>query len=314
MPIGKFLHSISTALRERRDLVLEIVALRAQIDVLKRSTNRPRFSTIDRLFWILLSHCWDRWPQALEIVEPETVLRWRRRGRQPRWNWPWRGKRPGRPPIDVGTRRLIRRMSLDNFLWGAPRIHGELRMVGIHVAQSTVAKYMVRRPGPRSQTWRTFLRNHARELLPADVGAQAGNRMRDLYSAIARCIGLWFWVPFSMRCPRVPDNLPPPEHRAHPTTSTLHWGLSPTIPGRVYARGRGPPFRGPLSPFPLLPAHQAKPRPRGRGHAAVSQWSGSRYPSSALGINEWFDGLQPPVHVHQASPWSGFETYSFTNS
>lgn len=123
------------AFRSRLDLMLEVAALRHQIAVMERSINRPRFSTADRLFWVVLSRCWSRWPEALEIIEPETVLRWRRAGRRPRWRWLWPRRRLGRPPIDRDTRQLIRRMSLDNFLWGAPRIHGELRMLGIEVCR-----------------------------------------------------------------------------------------------------------------------------------------------------------------------------------
>ncbi len=309
-PIGNPIHSISAALRERRDLVLEIVALRAQIDVLKRPTKRPRFSTIDRMFWILLSYCWDRWPEVLEIVEPETVLRWRRRGRQPRWIWPWRRNRPGRPPIDAEIRRLIRRMSLDNFLWGAPRIHGELRMLGINLVQSTVAKYMVRRPGARSPTWHTFLRNHARELLPVDIGAQAGNRMGDLCCTLSRCISICFWALFSRRCPRVPD-LPLSEHRICLTTSTVHWGLSPANPGRVCARGRGPPFP---EPFLLSPARHANLRPRSRGHIPISPWTGHLYPGPALDIGERFGGVEPPGYVHPVSPGQGSEPCILANT
>ncbi|MGC2454273.1 MAG: hypothetical protein WA592_16060, partial [Pseudolabrys sp.] len=71
--------------------------------------------------------------------------------------------RGGRPQIETDLRALIRRMSIENPLWGAPRIHGELLKLGFEVAQSTVAKYMVKRPGPPSQGWRTFLRNHVPE-------------------------------------------------------------------------------------------------------------------------------------------------------
>jgi hypothetical protein len=94
------------------------------------------------------------------VVKPETVIPWHRRGLRAYWRWKSRGC-GGRPRIDREIRDLIRRMSKENSLRGAPRIHGELLMLGIEVAQSTVARYMIRRHGPASQGWRTFLRNHA---------------------------------------------------------------------------------------------------------------------------------------------------------
>src|SRR5262244_3092514 len=74
------------------------------------------------------------------------------------WRWKSRG-RPGRPRVSRELRELIRRMSTENPLWGAPRIHGELLKLGFEIAESTVSKYMIRRRGPPSQTWRTFLRD-----------------------------------------------------------------------------------------------------------------------------------------------------------
>jgi hypothetical protein len=101
--------------------------------------------------------------ECLTIVQPDTVLRWHRMGFRLYWRWKSRS-RGGRPKVPIEVRSLIRRMSVDNPLWGAPRIHGELLKLGIEVAQSTVAKYMARRrPGP-GQTWKTFLRNHAGDL------------------------------------------------------------------------------------------------------------------------------------------------------
>jgi hypothetical protein len=97
--------------------------------------------------------------QAIKIIRPETVVRWHRVGFRRYWRWKSRSL-GGRPKIDAELRVLIRRMSAENPLWGAPRIHGELLKLGFKVAQSSVAKYMVKRCGPPSQGWRTFLRNH----------------------------------------------------------------------------------------------------------------------------------------------------------
>jgi hypothetical protein len=150
--------------RSRAGLVLEIIALRHQIAVLKRSgTRRPCFSLWDRLFWILLSWWWPRWLGSLMIIQRETVKRWRRNGWSGLWRYRsggrWRG---GRPRISREVRELITRMARENFLWGAPRIHGELLMLGFKVSQATVSRYLAtvyRSPG---QSWRTFIRNQVR--------------------------------------------------------------------------------------------------------------------------------------------------------
>jgi hypothetical protein len=111
------------------------------------------------------------WPWLLDVVQvvpPETVLRWHRAGFKAYWRWKSR-KRAGRPKIDQGLRDLIQRMSRENPLWGASRIHGELLMLGFEVAQSTVSKYMTRGRRPPSQSWKTFLRNHADAIVAIDL-------------------------------------------------------------------------------------------------------------------------------------------------
>jgi len=104
----------------------------------------------------------------VQVVKPETVLRWHRAGFRAYWRWKSRS-RAGRPRIDRGLRDLIRRMSRENPLWGASRIHGALLMLGFEVAQSTVSKYMMRGRKPPSQSWRTFLRNHAHAIAAIDI-------------------------------------------------------------------------------------------------------------------------------------------------
>ena len=163
------LGKIVSAFCERWDLVLENVALRHQIEVLERSGRRPQFTNADRLVWVVLSTVWPRWPEALEIVNVDTVKRWRRQGFRHYLLGKSRRCRPGRPAIEPEIQSLIRRMSRENGLWGAPRIHGELLKLGADVCQTTVAKYMVRRVGPSSQHWGTFLRNHVRELVPSEI-------------------------------------------------------------------------------------------------------------------------------------------------
>jgi hypothetical protein len=144
-------------------LLLEAIALRHQIAVLERSrTRRPYFRRIDRLFWILLSRWWPQWRESLIIVQPETVLRWRRNGWLAFWRYRSSGRwRGGRPRIFGEVRNLIRQMALENFLWGAPRIHGELLMLGYRVSQATVSRYLLAPTRRPTQSWRSFLRNQA---------------------------------------------------------------------------------------------------------------------------------------------------------
>ena len=163
--------------RSRTELVLEMIALRHQIAVLKRSgTRRPCFGLWDRLFWILLSWWWPRWPESLMIIQPETVKRWRRDGWWRVWRYRSRGRwRGGRPKVSREVRELITRMARENFLWGAPRIHGELLMLGFKVSQATVSRYLStvhRHPG---QSWRTFIRNQAFGCIYRD-GLDYGNQ------------------------------------------------------------------------------------------------------------------------------------------
>ena len=151
---------LGSSFRTRAALQAEILALRHELAVLhKTSPRRPRLQRSDRWLWVLLSRFWSGWRSCLQIVQPDTVVRWHRSA----FAWYWTRKsrrRPGRPEAAVEIRDLIRRMSQVNPLWGAPRIHGELRKLGIAVAQSTVARYLPRPRKPSSQTWRTFLTNH----------------------------------------------------------------------------------------------------------------------------------------------------------
>jgi hypothetical protein len=98
-------------------------------------------SVWDRLFWILFSHSWPQWRDSLIIVQPETVLRWHREGWSALWRYRSHGRwRDGRPRVSSEVRHLIVRMARENFLWGAPRIHGELLMLGFCVSQATVSR------------------------------------------------------------------------------------------------------------------------------------------------------------------------------
>jgi len=161
----KIIEILFTVFREiflgRAELHTEILALRQQVAVLKRNKPRPSLRMADRGFWILLSCLWPGWRHSQVIVEPEIVIAWHRKGLRLFWTGKSRRGKPGRRPVSREIRDLNRRMSRENTLWGAPRIHGELLKPGFSISQAGVSKYMVRRTAPPSQSWRTFLTNHA---------------------------------------------------------------------------------------------------------------------------------------------------------
>jgi len=152
----------------RAHLTVENLALRQQLAVMRRSHKRPRLRPRDRLFWTWLMRFWPHWKSALIIVKPDTVIRWHRQGFRLYWRWKSRPGKPGRPTLETEVRALIWKMSNENPTWGAPRIQSELKLLGHAVAESTVAKYMVRHRKPPSQTWRTFLDNHVHDLVGID--------------------------------------------------------------------------------------------------------------------------------------------------
>jgi putative transposase len=161
--------ALRSFLRTRAALQLEILALRHQINVLRRSQRgRVHLTSADRLFWTWLMYLWSGWRSALAIVKPQTVIAWHRQGFRLYRSWKSRHGRPGRLEVSREVRDLIRKMSLANPLWGAPRIHGELLKLGMELSQATVAKYMDRPRKPPSPTWRTFLESHLKQLVSTD--------------------------------------------------------------------------------------------------------------------------------------------------
>jgi transposase InsO family protein len=152
--------ALALAFRGHRELVFENLALRQQLAMLQRSVKRPHFQTRDRFFWIALGYIWRNWRTAVMIVQPDTVVRWHRDWLRRRWSRRSRSRPNGRPKIEQQIRALVREIATANPLWGAPRIHGELRMLGVAVSERTVSRLLERQPRPRSQTWRTFLTNH----------------------------------------------------------------------------------------------------------------------------------------------------------
>jgi hypothetical protein len=160
--------------------MFEHLAFSHQVMVLRRSRRRAQFSGADRYCWILLSTLWNRWPKFLMIAQPATVLHWRREGVWTGWRKGKGKRRPGRPPLDAALVSLIGQMSRSNFLWGAPRIHGELLKLGLKVSQATVAKYMVPRRRRRGPDWRVFLRNELAELWGKPAGKSERLRIPSL--------------------------------------------------------------------------------------------------------------------------------------
>jgi transposase InsO family protein len=153
----------------RRDLVLENLLLRQQLAVALRGQRRPKLRPPDRCFWALIRGRWERWRHALVLVQPATVVRWHHQGWRLVWRWKSR-PRPGRPRLGPDVRRLIAAMARDNPLWGAERLRGELLKLGVVVSNRSIRRY--RRAGrrrPPSQTWRTFLANHAAGIWACDL-------------------------------------------------------------------------------------------------------------------------------------------------
>jgi transposase InsO family protein len=155
--------------RSRSDLIAENAFLRQQLLVLARTTNRPRLSRADRLLLVLLASRVRAWRSALLLVQPATLLRWHRAGFRLFWRWR-SAPRSRRPRVPTETVDLIVRMARENRLWGAERIRGELRKLGIAVCKRTIQRYLrrARPPRPSGQTWATFLRTHAHEIWACD--------------------------------------------------------------------------------------------------------------------------------------------------
>ena len=158
-----------SSFKSKSRLEAENAALRHQLVVLRRMVHRRvRLTNSDRMFFIQLYRWFPSVLKVIMVIRPETLVRWHRAGFRHYWRRKSRSF-GGRPQIDTELRALIRRMSIENPLWGAPRIHGELLKLGFEVAQSSVAKYMAKRRGPPSQGWGTFLRNHAPDIAAMDL-------------------------------------------------------------------------------------------------------------------------------------------------
>ncbi len=174
-----FLRSL---MRTHAELAVENLALGQQLAALQHRSKRPRLRKRDRIFWVWLARFWSNLRSALLIVQPETVLRWHKQGFKLYWRWKSRSRKAGRPRIDAEIRKLIRRMSRDNPLWGTPRIQSELALLGYAVAESTIDVYRIRLPMPPAHTWRTFLDNHVRDIVAVDFFTVPTAILRILYA------------------------------------------------------------------------------------------------------------------------------------
>jgi len=175
------LWAFAAAMRSRLLLAADNICLRQQLMVLQRRKPRPRLEDADRRFWILACRWFSGWRSSLLILKPETVLRWHRQGWRTYWRWrSRRAGRRGRRPIAPELRTLIRRMTLENQLWGQRRIQAELARLGFKVSARTVAKYM-KRTHPRGPGWRSFLRQHGSEIWACDFFCVRTITFRMLY-------------------------------------------------------------------------------------------------------------------------------------
>jgi transposase InsO family protein len=207
--------------KSRSGLQAENLFLRHQLNIaLRRAPPRIRLSRSDRALLVLITKLWPHLVGVARLVQPETILRWHRTGFRLFWRWKSRN-RAGRPKIDRDLRDLIRRISTENPLWGASRIHGELLMLGLEVAQSTVSKYMVRRRNPPSQSWTTFLRNHSEAIAAIDMCVVPTATFELLFAFLVLGHGrrhlLWFEV----------TRRPTAEWLARQITEAFPWASAP---------------------------------------------------------------------------------------
>lgn|SRR5487761_17794 len=163
--------ALTRVFHSRRSLALENLALRQQLAVLKRRRPRPMLGRFDKLFWVIAYRFWSAWKEALIVVTPETVVRWHRAGFQMYWRLLSKARRQvGRTQTPKEVRELIFRMVAENPTWGAPRIHGELLMLGFDISERTISRWMKRAPPDPGLTkrWLAFLRNHREAIAAMD--------------------------------------------------------------------------------------------------------------------------------------------------
>src|ERR1700737_4946331 len=182
--IGLCFGTLVRLLCARRSLLLENLALRQQLAVLKHRHPHPRLDLLDKVFWVAVRQFWSGWQQSLIVVTPETVVRWHRAGFRLYWKLISKVRRPvGRRPTSKEVQELIFRMVVENPTWGAPRIHGELPMLSFDVSERTISRWMKRAPrDPEpAKRWLTFLRNHREAITAMDFFTVPMITFRVLY-------------------------------------------------------------------------------------------------------------------------------------
>jgi transposase InsO family protein len=233
-----FVRMLCDFFKPRPRLEAEILILRHQLNVLQQRTPRRRLHLrwVDRALFIWLYRRYPRILDAMSIVRPETVVRWHRKGFTGYWRWKSRSP-GGRPRIAREVRELIRRMSFENSLWGATKIHGELLKLGIAVAQSTVSIYMVPRRDRPLQTWETFLRNQMEGIASIDLFVVPTIAFQQLFAFLVlghkRRQLLWFAVTRS----------PTAEWLARQITEAFPWDTAPKYLIRDNDRAFGAVFK-----------------------------------------------------------------------
>jgi putative transposase len=168
MKLSTILEVIGTIAKDRRELVIENAFLRYQLSVLKEKQKYKRIPLSFRERSIISMFCTrlSRWKELLYVVQPDTLIRWHRKGFGK--FWARKAGTRGRAPIRPHTISLIQKMSRENYLLGAPRIRSELLKLGIRVAESTIDKYRIKHRRPPSQSWKAFLRNHTKDIVSVD--------------------------------------------------------------------------------------------------------------------------------------------------
>jgi transposase InsO family protein len=248
-------------LKSRCRLQAENLFLRHQLNIALRQTRPlPRLHSSDRALLVWMTRIYSGLLDLALVVRPETILRWHRTGFKTYWHWKSQN-RVGRPKIDRALRDLIRRMCRENPLWGAPRIHGELLMLGFEVAQSTVSKYMVRGRTPPSQAWKTFLRNHAEAIAAIDMCVVPTVTFERLFAFLVLAHGrrqlLWVEV----------TSHPTAEWLARQITEAFPWVSAPTYLLRDNDRAYGHAFTRRVSAMGIRDRPISPGSPWQNGHA-----------------------------------------------
>src|SRR5438105_7256672 len=252
---------VADLFKSRWRLEAENLFLRHQLSVaLRRAPPRLRLRGSDRALLVWMTRLWPRLLGAAQVVQPEMILRWHRSGFKAFWRWKSR-KRAGRPKIDRSLRDLIQRMSKENPQWGASRIHGELLMLGFEVAQSTVSKYKVRGGTPPSQSWKTFLRNHAQAIAAIDLCVVPTLTFERLFAFLVLGHGrrqlLWIEV----------TRHPTAEWLARQITEALPWPSAPAYLVRDNDRAYGHVFTSRLRAMGIRDRPISPGSPWQNGHA-----------------------------------------------